>query len=506
MIGGGEIKDHKAGFHPLGRLFMPFPLIMVSFFLGISLCVTQTSFSQEAIGPWSVKADMPTPRRAPAAVALDGKVYVIGGQNGKYYNVVERYDPATDIWETKAPMPTERAWLVAEAVNGRIYAIGGNNPISGKLGTVEEYDPITDTWTTKSPMPTPRDDAVSGLVKGKIYVIGGWQDSALDAVEEYDPTTDTWTTKPSMIEARAMASSAVLNEKIYVFGGFDGLGDRRQSYAFDPASDTWLALTDIPTSRSRTAAGVAAGMIFVLGGYNTGVVERFDSETNVWETMTQMPIERGDIAATVVADVIYVFGGRLAWGEPALNYTVAGDFSETSDVPGTPVGGDFSDTRDVQGSQEAGDFSKMREVSGVPVSVDVKNDRGAGGCFIATAAYGSPTEPHVETLREFRDRYLLTNSLGESIVGLYYKYSPQLANFISKHDTLRCLVSFGLTPVVALSWIWLETGTTIALAFLLFFTAVAGLSATVFTRRRRKPVCARGSGNVTHKGGYYDDT
>jgi hypothetical protein len=36
-----------------------------------------------------------------------------------------------------------------------------------------------------------------------------------------------------------------------------------------------------------------------------------------------------------------------------------------------------------------------------------------GGCFIATEAYGYTIEPYVNVLREFRDRFLLTNRAGK---------------------------------------------------------------------------------------------
>jgi tetratricopeptide (TPR) repeat protein len=63
----------------------------------------------------------------------------------------------------------------------------------------------------------------------------------------------------------------------------------------------------------------------------------------------------------------------------------------------------------------------------------------SGGCFIATAAYGSPLAPEVMTLRRFRDEILLASEFGRSFVGFYYFISPSLASLISKDKHLRKL-------------------------------------------------------------------
>jgi hypothetical protein len=70
------------------------------------------------------------------------------------------------------------------------------------------------------------------------------------------------------------------------------------------------------------------------------------------------------------------------------------------------------------------------------------------GCFIATAAYGADWEPEVATLRQFRDRYLLTNPLGQAAVASYYTMSPPLAGLLAGNEPLRRLAQRALSPVV----------------------------------------------------------
>lgn len=104
-----------------------------------------------------------------------------------------------------------------------------------------------------------------------------------------------------------------------------------------------------------------------------------------------------------------------------------------------------------------------------------------GNCFIATAAYGSPMERHVKVLRDFRDRFLVTNPVGKAFVDIYYRYSPPVADFIADNEALKASIRYGLLPFVGASWVALHVGIVpiVIIAFLLIMGIVYG-----FTFRR----------------------
>lgn len=91
---------------------------------------------------------------------------------------------------------------------------------------------------------------------------------------------------------------------------------------------------------------------------------------------------------------------------------------------------------------------KLLAVNEPTVPVPASSSSGGGGCFIATAAYGSYLHPQVQLLRNFRDDYLLTNAPGRAFVALYYRLSPPLADFIARHTVLRGITRLFLTPIV----------------------------------------------------------
>jgi len=79
-----------------------------------------------------------------------------------------------------------------------------------------------------------------------------------------------------------------------------------------------------------------------------------------------------------------------------------------------------------------------------------------GGCFIATAAYGTPSAKQIDILRDFRDDVLLKNTAGSQFVALYYRLSPPIADFIAGNGFVRTLVrELLIDPIV---WIVEATG------------------------------------------------
>jgi len=94
----------------------------------------------------------------------------------------------------------------------------------------------------------------------------------------------------------------------------------------------------------------------------------------------------------------------------------------------------------------------------VTAAVDGGGGGGGGGCFIATAAFGSYIDPHVMTLRAFRDSFLMTNRFGRSFVRWYYATSPAIADVVRESGVLRTGVRLILLPAIGLAYLSLTVG------------------------------------------------
>ncbi len=107
---------------------------------------------------------------------------------------------------------------------------------------------------------------------------------------------------------------------------------------------------------------------------------------------------------------------------------------------------------------------------------DGTEDGDGGGqkktCFIATAAYGSQLHPHLDILRDFRDKYLISNGIGRKLVELYYKYSPSIADFIAKHTLLKVAVRINLLPLIAFSYSMINFGPVLSVVMLIFIFVI----------------------------------
>ncbi len=104
-----------------------------------------------------------------------------------------------------------------------------------------------------------------------------------------------------------------------------------------------------------------------------------------------------------------------------------------------------------------------------------------GRCFIATAAYGYYSAPEVQSLRAFRDRYLMTSAPGRMFVEWYYRHGPAAAAFLNDHPGYKPVVRAALMPAVGVA-VFL-TGTSLLIKAIMFLTVGAAIAFGFFRKR-----------------------
>jgi len=259
-----------------------------------------------------------------AAVALDGRIYVIGGFAGGagITDAVRVFDTATETWSDGAPLPAAVHHANAAVVDGVIYVVGSLRTLQfNASGEVWAWNPLTDAgWSARAAMPagTGRGASVVGVVDGRIVVAGGLRGNAVADVSSYDPATDSWDDSlPDLPAPRDHACGGVVDGALVTAGGRQGtiVSTTNQVWAFDGAG--WIERAPMITGRGGTACGVVDGRLIVVGGEgnpdaSSGVfpqAESYDPAADAWQSLEPMPTPRHGMAAAAWQGSLYVPGG-----------------------------------------------------------------------------------------------------------------------------------------------------------------------------------------------------
>lgn len=246
--------------------------------------------------------------------------------------------PASE-WIQLPPMPTGRAYLGADSLDGKFYVVAGNDSFNHPTDIIEAYAPVVNSWSTLAPLPEPRGVPMVAAAGGKLYVIGGLNGVAKSNVYQYDPSTNQWTERSSMPEARWSAGVAVINNLIYILAGVDQDDVTSNSvFIYDSVADTWSSGADIPALRAYSDTVVAWNdKIYFIGGISAGVastqVDVYTPATDTWQTLNPLPEGRWGASTKAYNGKIYVVGGCLVGPCQMTNtvavYRVADDTWET---------------------------------------------------------------------------------------------------------------------------------------------------------------------------------
>ena len=287
-----------------------------------------------SVGPahaetWSNRAPLLEPNSEFAVGQLGDRIYVVGGYPSTRVTVatVQVYDAAADRWTLGPPIPQALNHPMAAAVDGKLYVIGGQatagggGTAAGFLDTVFQFDPATGRWIRRAPMPTARSAGVAAAIDGKIYVAGGRPPRGHDFAV-YDPAADRWTTLADLPTARNHLAAAALDGRFYAVGGRFGAGFRSAMTdvleVYDPATNSWATRAPMPTTRGGINGIAANGCLHVFGGEGPGAGpdgvfaahEVYDPGADRWQRLAPLPVPvHGVTGAAFIDGWVHLPGG-----------------------------------------------------------------------------------------------------------------------------------------------------------------------------------------------------
>ena len=273
-------------------------------------------YNTDSRSEWVYTTPMQETRKNASAAALDGKIYVLGGENAtgslKTFAV---YDTEKKTWESLPEYPGTESGICRAAVfayNNEIYVIGGQTDtgVTAKLlKSVYAYNTETRQWQKKADLAEGRNNLAYACSKDKIYV---WSKAGTtDQAEIYDIKTDTWETAV-LPDTSAVIAAASVDNRVFVLKE-DGEKMFWQEYL--PEDNLFEDVGTVCPFAASDIYGtpvVISGKIYMAKTEETKEVLVYDAYSDEWSRISDMNLTKKDSMLAASGNDIYSIGGELA--------------------------------------------------------------------------------------------------------------------------------------------------------------------------------------------------
>lgn len=302
---------------PWPWLIIGLAVVIVGAVLGWRAASSRNLATAPSVERWSESVEMPIPLTDFSAMAMNGKVFIIGGLSLDGMNDQTLIlDQASKKWTNGAELPLSVSNSATAGIGEEIVLIGGTSEDGAASNTVQLYDPLTNIWSAGSSLPVSLTEACAVAYEGSIWLFGGRHDAEIsNSIYRSADLAQSWQLVGSLPTKLAGSGCAVSENRILIFGGETETGMTNQVWSVAPAriTDTtidWTRLSNMPfAAKGFPFTGLASGVyVFDVSGTSAGY--RYDSDANTWETVQPSPAPSG-AGTRAVADgaVIHLLGG-----------------------------------------------------------------------------------------------------------------------------------------------------------------------------------------------------
>lgn len=225
-----------------------------------------------ATGEFQALPSLPDGRHHPMMAALDGALWFVGGVAPGAASGADnfwKWAPGDPAWTVMPDIPADVSGGAAVAANGRVFVVGG---FEEGPSVLQEYHAGRGTWrdlpTNNSAFSRP-DHTQAVMFEGEIWQLGGRGFEETNRVFIFNPVTQEWRDGPPMLEARSGHAARVVNGQIMVAGGEIIFTGRRVIHSFEvfaPGAQGWALGPNLPRAVHGVQGASAQGRFVLLGG------------------------------------------------------------------------------------------------------------------------------------------------------------------------------------------------------------------------------------------------